>query len=332
MMTLSFLHLTIHQAAHAARRRLACKALAILLLPLIAGCENAQPEGCKLGHVTDLTLTYQQGHILIPASLNGVETNMILDTGAQGTMVTRAAATRLALPLTFTGAHVSGVGGSRSLYLFYARSFRLGELHGEHLPLTVSAATFEGYDRPVDGLFGADFLSAYDIDFDLRNHRARLFTAISGCSHPSALLDEPLFQAELVRGPVGDASPFVRVEIGGKTLLAVVDTGAPHTVIFRNAARKLGVNLDSLANDPHFTATGVGPYARAAARHVMAPITVGEITISNLPVAIVDERMPEGIGMLLGMDFLARVHVWLSFSSRTMIMQYPPKASPPLPK
>jgi clan AA aspartic protease (TIGR02281 family) len=306
---------------------------ALLLVPVIAGCESGAPDACKIAHATDLVLTYQHGHILTPATLNGVETNMILDTGAQGTLVTKAAATRLHLPLMFTGGHVSGVGGSRSLYLFYAHSFRLGELHGENLQLTVSDATFDTYDRPVDGLFGADFLATYDIDLDLLEHKARLFKVISGCSRPNALLDQPLFEADLVHGgPMGDASPFVRVEIGGKTLLAVVDSGAPNTVVFRSAARRLGVDLDSLAHDPHFAATGVGPNARAAVRHVMAPITVGEVTVSNLPVAIVDERMPGGIDMLLGMDFLSRVHVWLSFSSHTMIMQYPPKASPPLPK
>jgi len=36
--------------------------------------------------------------------------------------------------------------------------------------------------------------------------------------------------------------------------------------------------------------------------------------------------------MLLGADFQARVHLWISYSSRTLIMQYPALPSPPIPR
>jgi hypothetical protein len=48
-----------------------------------------------------------------------------------------------------------------------------------------------------------------------------------------------------------------------------------------------------------------------------------------MPVEIVDQRSDEDADMLLGLDFLSRVHVWLSFSSRTLVMQYLPEPSPP---
>jgi predicted aspartyl protease len=305
----------------------------VLLALLAGGCQNGAPDSCKLVHVTDLTLSYSHGHILTPATLNGVQTNMIIDTGAQGTMVTKAAADRLGLPIRFTERRAVGIGGSRSIYSFYARSFRIGGLHGEHLPLDVSDADFSGFDPPADGLFGADFLAAYDIDVDLWDHQARLFKAISGCTSPAAALDQPLFMAALVPGGFpGDTSPYVHVQVGGTTLLAEVDSGASYTVIFRHAARRLGLNTEDLTADPHFKSAGVGPRTRDAVRHVMTPITIGEVTISNLPVAIVDQNMEDGTEMLLGTDFLSHVHVWLSFSSHTLVMQYPPKPSPKVPE
>jgi len=307
--------------------------MSLLLALLAGGCQSTAPGGCKIGHVTDLQLSYRHQHILTPATLNGVETNMILDTGAQGTMITKAAADRLGLPIQSTERRAVGIGGSRGIYSFYARSFRIGALHGEQLPLDVSAAEFPGFDPPVDGLFGADFLSAYDIDFDLWDHQARLFKVISGCAGPAALLDQPLYMADLVRGGFpGDTSPYVHVQVGGISLLAEVDSGAQSTVIFHHAARRLGLKTEDLAADPHFKTSGVGSRARDAVRHVMTPITIGEITISNLPVAIVDQNMEDGTDMLLGLDFLSHVHVWLSFSSNTMVMQYPPKPSPKVPE
>jgi predicted aspartyl protease len=111
-----------------------------------------------------------------------------------------------------------------------------------------------------------------------------------------------------------------------------VDSGAAHTLIFRNAADRLGLHIEDLAQEPHFRARGVGPETPILVRHVMAPITIGEVTISNLPVALLDETSPDSTDMLLGMDFFSAVHVWLSFSSHVMIMQYPPKPSPPVPQ
>jgi hypothetical protein len=33
------------------------------------------------------------------------------------------------------------------------------------------------------------------------------------------------------------------------------------------------------------------------------------------------------VDVLLGEDFISRVHLWISYSSHTLIMQYPPKPS-----
>jgi predicted aspartyl protease len=308
--------------------------LSLLATLLVAACQAASPDKCRVVHVTDLNLTYSHRHIFTPGTLNDVAANLMIDTGSSSTLITKATADRLGLPIQFTTARLGGIGGSRSLYTFYAKSFRLGVLHGEHLPLNVSPIELAGFDPPADGIIGSDFLSHYDIDFDLPVHRARLFREIAGCASPVAVLDPPLYEADFVEPRPGriDPRPHVKVEVGGKTFFAVVDSGADHTTIFRNAARRIGLRIGDLAEDMHFKDRGVGPHERAGVRHVMTPITIGDITISNLPVGIVDDSMEDGTDMLLGADFLAHVHVWLSFSSRTMIMQYPPKPSPSLPQ
>jgi hypothetical protein len=185
----------------------------------------------------------------------------------------------------------------------------------------------------VDGLLGADFLASYDVDLDFPASKASLFKVQGSCAAPATALDGPLFQAPLVRSdhPL-DSRPFVRVEVAGKSLLAAVDSGAAHTLIFGNAARRIGLRVEDLAKEPHFRARGIGPDTPVIVRHVMTPISIGEITIGNMPVAIMDERSPDSTDMLLGLDFLSHVHVWLSFSSHVMLMQYPPRPSPPLPK
>ncbi len=283
-----------------------------------------------MGHLTDLPLLYN--HVLLtPAFLNEHPTTMMLDTGAGLTIITKQAADRLDLPLQSTEGTLKGIGGEQALYFLTAKSFRIGDLHGSGLHLGASQIGMDPRGAVIDGIFGADFLSNYDVDFDLPEHKLRLFAVAAGCNTPAANLDEPLYLAQLSSPDnVNDKRPHVRVLIDGVRLNALVDSGAQRTSIFRNAARRLGLRLEDLTTDPHDHALGVGPKARDAIRHIMAPIQIGEITISHLPVSIIDQRSDGDADMLLGLDFFARVHVWLSFHSHTMIMQYPARPSPKL--
>ncbi len=312
------------------QRKTSWRILALALAMLATGCANDAPNVCKIGLLTDLPLQYR--HVLVtPASLNDQPTTMMLDTGAAVTVINKSAAERLHLPLQTTGGWIGGIGGKQDLYYFAAKSFRIGQLHGTNLLLGASELGIDPHHKLIDGIFGADFLSRYDIDLDLPEHKLRLFKVVEGCNTPTAELDQPLYLAKLVRPSMpGDPRAHVIVVIGGVRLNAVVDSGAQGTAIFRNSARRLGLRLADLTGDVHGRSFGVGPEARDVVRHVMTPIQIGEITIANLPVGIIDQRSEDDTDMLLGLDFLARVHVWLSFHSQAMLMQYPPKPSPKL--
>jgi predicted aspartyl protease len=67
-----------------------------------------------------------------------------------------------------------------------------------------------------------------------------------------------------------------------------------------------------------------------AARHVLESVTIGDLIVKNMPVAVTDQRLGD-VDMLLGLPFTRQVHVWISNSSHTLIMQYPPAPSPKLP-
>jgi hypothetical protein len=56
---------------------------------------------------------------------------------------------------------------------------------------------------------------------------------------------------------------------------------------------------------------------------------VGPLTLGNVAVAVDSEDSDEA-DLILGLSFLRKIHVWVSNSSRTLVMQYPPAPSPPL--
>jgi hypothetical protein len=302
-------------------RAVLTKYLALLLSVASGGCASEASNTCQMAHVSDLPLSYKD-LLTTTAFLNDQPTTVMLDTGAGVTLITKTAADRLKLSLHSTGGWVGGVGGRQELYYFSAKTFRIGQLTGTDLLLGASKVGLDPHGTFIDGILGSDFLSNYDVDLDLPEQKIRLFKVVAGCTTPAANLDQPLYSAALVKpDDETDKRPHVMVVIGGIKLIAVVDSGAQRSSIFRNSARRLGLRLADLTTDGHSKAIGLGPEARDE---------VGEITLSNLPVSIIDQRSDDDTDMLLGLDFLTRVHVWLSFHSHTMLMQYPPMASPKL--
>ncbi len=289
---------------------------------LLAGCQASGP--CQLGLATEVPLTLQDGHLFAAPLLDDQAISMWLDTGAQITTLTTAAADRLSLSLKPLRGTLEGVGGSNAAYGFVARSFQIGRLRGHNFQLLASDLGLSHRGRVTDGLLGADFLASYDVDLDLPHSKVILFRNAGDCSRPSTALGGDLYTVPMSEDSRGmDPRPHLRVSIAGKTLTALLDTGAPVSLLFRDAARSIGLQPSLLAADPHFRAGGVGSGTAAAVRHVLAPITIGELTVSNLPVAIIDQAAPADAGMLLGLDFMFRVRTWLSFSSRSVILQYP---------
>ncbi len=281
-----------------------------------------------MARATVLPLTSDGHHLFTATLLNDVPTTMIFDTGAQETTVTRQAAARLHLTLEPHG-YAMGVGGEQQGYQFVAKTFQIGTLHGRHLDMMASDMGMVSQNSRVAGLLGDNFLAAYDVDLDLPEHKAILYAKIAGCSSPAAALSGSLYSLPMVPADnPNDHRPRVKVEIDGKTLTALVDSGASHTLVFRDAARRLGLRLADLNADPHFRAGGIGPGRPDAVRHVLTPVTVGDLTIRNMPAAIVDQASLGQDEMLLGLDFLVRVHAWFGFSSHTLIMQFPPQPSP----
>jgi hypothetical protein len=73
---------------------------------------------------------------------------------------------------------------------------------------------------------------------------------------------------------------------------------------------------------------GIGAQPVAADVRIGAPLVIGDLTIMNMPIIVADQRRLPDTDILLGFDFVTRVHLWISHSSNTLIMQYPPVATP----
>jgi predicted aspartyl protease len=284
-----------------------------------------------MANVSELPLQRQGRHVIVEAKINGQPARMIFDTGTFTSILTPQAVSRLHLKTERSMAgELHGIGGSQSADLVTAKTVELGQTHGRNFPFLSADLGPTENTFGADGLLSSDLLSKWDIDLDFQAGRIGLFQPIGDCRHPAAYLNGPLYRVDLL--PFGeDHTPRIKIVIDGKTFTALVDTGAFSTSIYRHAAARLGIHVADLPADPHGGIYGVGPRKIRSVTHVFQPITIGDLTVENMPVDIIDQASDDDVDMLLGADFQARLHLWISYSSGSLIMQYPPTPSPPLP-
>jgi predicted aspartyl protease len=307
----------------------------------IAGCGAKQDEliyfhegtlsptdhqSCRLDKVADLPYQLVSGHLIVDVKIGGQPARLLFDTGAVTTIMTSAAAQRLTLvreigpkPL------LQKIEGVYTAAPYSAHTLEFGLLHGAKWRMAVADTDFSEFKVPPDGLLGVDALWTYDIDLDVPANRVILYYPEHDCSNPSVYMHGDLYRVPLI-APTRQ-TPRIHVWVDGKDLVAGLDTGAPTSALFSSGLRKLGVaksrngEAGKQKNDAKTTA------APSAHRRI-ATITIGDIVISGFAIDIIDNGQDWGEDMLIGLDAMRRVHMWVSRSSGTLVMQFPPEPSP----
>jgi predicted aspartyl protease len=302
---------------------------------LAVAMSAAAASPCHLAIAARLGL--QHDSRLIEGQIDANPVRLKLDTGAFSTILTPQAVKRLGLradpdrPAHPPGEPdeawgIAGVGGVRTGQEVMAHRFDLGSLHGINFHFLTADIGNVG----ADGLLSTDFLQDYDIDLDYAGHEIRLFRATGDCDRPPVYLQPPLYTVPLVRGNAG-ASPRIRVFIDGRRLTAILDTGADQTAIFRDAARRLGISGDAPAPQARFLVHGVGPLEAPVKIHRVQALRIGDLTLVNIPVVVLDDRNLGDVDILLGADIQRRLHFWISNAAHTLVIQYPQVPSPDIP-
>jgi predicted aspartyl protease len=284
---------------------------------------------CRMNQVSRLPLERMGSYRLVSVLFNGKPADMIFDTGFDTSVITLRAARRLGLPQmrgediqNGTMGTLIGIGGERNSMTITAHALDIGGLKGRDYNMLAADVV----EPPADGLLSIDLLSNFDVDLDFPEEQMVLYQPVGDCSAPAAFLASPLYTVPL--RPIGeDRRPRVEVTVDGKQVVALIDTGAPRSAIFRRAAERLGIRMDELTSEPRFTTGGIGPDQVEAVTHVFEEVDIGDLAFNNMKIDVLDDHGPGEVDMLLGADFQRKVHLWISYSSHSLIMQDPPRAS-----
>ncbi len=300
-------------------------ALTLLAMLGVGGCaaDPGAPNAagiCPLIREAVLPVEARGNMLFVQITIGDAPVTLLVDTGAERTLLTEAAVERLHLPRDLQ--HVTrtyGIGSPTASW-----DARLPEgmiLGGTHFPVyTVSVGRFgiaPVSGGPADGLLGADILLAFDIDMDLPAQRMTLYRARRDC--PNA----PPPWTEAYVGVAGVATKrdrmLVPFELDGVRGMGVLDTGAQMSSISQRMAAQMGLEQGELAGDRTVMAHGAAPDQVVVHIHHFHELQVGPAVMHSPALPVVP--MTSGMGdALIGADFLRGRRVWLSFATHRLFV------------
>ena len=284
---------------------------------------NERPAADTLGCSTKLlgkTVVATLNRVpFLTLSANGHSVTLILDTGAERTVLTPEAAQNINAqrPTIELQRRLHGIGGDLGTHEVELRSFTAGEVA---IPwrrvLVAPVKTAKVFPTPLDGLLGSDVLSDFDVDLDLRQHLIGFYQKQS-C--PTAAPNWTGPYSTLGTGLSPGGRFFFPVQLDGHRLTATIDTGSQLTVLTTTAARSLGVTESALSRDRSMTMQGVAGDPLSSRLHRFAALGLGNLILRNPEIVVTDVNIREA-DLVLGVDLLSSRRVWLSYgSSRVFI-------------
>jgi clan AA aspartic protease (TIGR02281 family) len=288
------------------------------LLP-VAGHAADGVGGCGAVRLGETIVATLQNSPIVTLFANGAAVTLLLDTGAQTTILTPAAAQRIGAkhPRIEFQRQMSGIAGSLQTGEAELRNFSIGGVAIPWRRVRVGQlGVANAFAVPIDGVLGADSLSSFDVDLDLPGHRMVLYQRQT-CPNTAPAWSEPYDRIAASRS-VGDHL-FFPVQLDGRQVAAIIDTGAQLTVLSAQAAAALGLTAPVLARDRAILVHGAVAEELSAHVHRFAKLRIGTELIRNVDVAVTNLRLSDA-DLVLGVDFLKPRRMWLSYGSQQIFL------------
>jgi len=294
--------------------------LAACALLVCAGSVRAE---CTLAKYGTLSVEMIGERPTTLVKVNGAVTRFAIDTGAFFSFMSHANADALGLkvfPAPF-GFRVGGIGGSAAAEVTKIKDLGILDTDLHHIDFVV------GGSDAGQAWLGANLLDFADLEIDLAQGKVTLFKP-ENC-RKSAL-------AYWVKGggtynvadlhpsvSLNDRRSFVDVTINGKTVRALLDSGAVATLLDRRAAERVGIDLHGPGVKAGGPVRGIGAKTYRSWIVPIDTFSVGTETIRHSEMLVMDGNMADGsTDMILGVDFMLAHHMYIANSQRKLYFTY----------
>lgn len=298
--------------------------LARILAVCLSLLASPASAACSVEKRADIPVTLIGGQILAAGRIDGRPVTFLIDTGAEKTLLSEAAVKRLGLARDeWVSSHMQGIGGYEHHPNAKFGRLELGGMalrrRGTEIENTVSVAPLPfiaAANRAIDGLLGVDYLSSYDIAFDLRQGRMTLY-GVAGCSGNFLPWARPYISIP-AQNPV-PGRLLLPARVNGHYTTAQIDSGSTRSIVSLPAALRAGVTQAALDRDPQQKVRGLGAGELTAYEHSFSELRIGTEDLHRMPVLVMP-LPPRGAGVLLGMDWLGAQPVWISWATNQVFI------------
>jgi predicted aspartyl protease len=298
--------------------RLALTGFTLLLLVLASGAADA---ACDLVQIAQTPLELKNHIFVVPVTLNGHAIGMLLDTGAQKSLLGEAAVRRLNLardPQSITS--LMGLSGTSAHPDVRIDSMSIGAVA---LSIDRLAVNSFGGHQPFDGILALDILRDYDLDIDGPKRVLTLYR-IRRCAPAPLPWDEPA--APIAGFSTRTGWPKVPFKLNGVEGTGFLDTGASNTMITPQMAQRLGLTDQDLENGPMIKLHVIAGDDTPSHVHWFDSLQIGP-AVSRHPYAYVLAKEPRPLGRdrnfgdgVIGLDFLGSQHLWISVGTERLYL------------
>ncbi|MCQ9156521.1 aspartyl protease family protein [Acidomonas methanolica] len=263
---------------------------------------------CKISTLGNLSVLNNRSFPIVKATINERPVAFIVDTGSRFSNIWPNEVEKLGLESRSERVLLRGIGGETMGGVAVADSVGLGSGKATNVTFVTAGNLFDGRSvdgLPVVGLLGADFLSNYDVVFDLPNHRITLLQ-IEGCKDWHPAWQGSFFKVSVDHGWRDDTKIVVHLKLNNHPIDAFLDSGASTTIISRSDALDSGVTKSMLAEDRKGMGFGIDDEKTVRYLHRFETLQMGPFRFHRpvLHVAKTDNS-------LLGADFLRHHRVWI---------------------
>jgi hypothetical protein len=275
---------------------------------------------CTVAPAAEVPLQVVAGVPVVAVQVNDTTLPFVPDTGAERSLVTEETVQRAGLRLDeWASTMVQGVGGYVRHRNADPTALSLGGIPlrrrslAADQTLTVGPLPQSGFAaQGIAGLLGSDFLSIFDLDFDIPRRRLSLYRVEScaGRFLPWVGEYDAIPASQLIRGVL-----TIPLMLDGIPLRAEIDSGASIWMLTATGMFRMGLTPEVLARDPGGEVNGVGRFAVAMHLHHFRMMVVGKQHIADPEIWAAPVHGLPIVDLLLGRDWLSRHRVWLSYAT-----------------
>ncbi len=310
---------------------------AMTFLGAVLASFSARADECSLQRVALLDVkTDESGSVLVPITVGGKDAALVLDTGASASFLSDSFAQGVSGERGRTtyqfGLYFRDAAGEIMSEFVKVKSLKIGDIEtgqSAHFIIASDDAMASVDGTKGDGLLGNNITMNFDLEIDPAGRKVGFYI------HHDCDAKPPVYWSrEWVEIPIkklkrckekdprecanmpgmSNEHIIIDVTLDGKTVPALIDTGASASVLDTETAEAILGRKSVKEGSTEVVTTGSGEQVETY-RANFKSLSFSGITVQNPQFLITDVFIPEA-KMVIGMDKLRHLHTYFAFKQR----------------